>query len=271
MVASLEQVVAAGLADPAVAAVVAAGDWYLVGSRALGLSDGLSDWDTLVFVDAARASAGLSRAHLDRVFGVARAEMGWPPDLAGHIRWRGVAGVDVEVVDPRARERRERDGLAQWAHEMHHAVPLRASTGIGERYRARIAARFAEAAGDLAEQAYRAFRLARNQAVASLARSDGATQALTGAQCVCEAARFWLLADAQPHPSDKWLLAALAASPGTESLVDAMRGAIDASCDPAARFDALWRLWRLVDERAFGSAIDPALLGGSPFAAARRP
>jgi hypothetical protein len=271
VIASVDQLVAAGLADPVVAAVVAAGDWYLVGSRALGLSDGLSDWDTIVFLDAARDSGRLSRAHLDHVFGTARPPLGRPPDLAAHVSWRGVAGVDVEVADPRVRARRERDGLAPWADELRHAVPLRLSTGIGERYRAQIAARFADAAGRLAEEAYRGFRLARNQAVASLPRPDRATQALTSAECVCQAARFWLLADAEPHPSDKWLLAALAGSSGTEPLLEAMRGAVDASSDPAARFDALWRLWQLVDQRAAEAAIDPALLAGSPFGAARRP
>lgn len=267
VIASVGQLVAVGLADAEIAAVVGTGDWYLVGSRALGLDDALSDWDTLVVRDEPVDGGQLAGTRLDQVFGTVRPAMSWPPDLAGHLRWRAAAGVELAVLDQSACARRERADLACWAHELAHAAPLHLATGAGERYRATIARRFAEQAGQLAEQAYLAFRLARNQAVAGLARADPAARALTGAQCVTQAARFWPLALGQPHPADKWLLAVLDRMPGNEPLLDAMRTALDPGHDATTRFDALWRLWHLVDDHAVAAGIDASLLAGSPFVA----
>jgi hypothetical protein len=265
VIASVEQLVAVGLADAQLAAAVSAGDWYLVGSRAIGVDDGLSDWDTLVIRDDPAGGRRLSTAQVDEAFGTVRPALPWPPDLAGHMQWRSAAGVELEVMDPQACVRREQEGLACWAYELAHAVPLRLSTGAGERYRKLIADRFADQLGQLTDAAYRGFRLARNQAAASLPRPDSAAQMLTSALCVTQAARFWLPALGQPHPSDKWLLAALGQAEGGGPLLEAMRAALDPRRGAPARFDALWRLWRLVDERAAQAGIESSALSGSPF------
>jgi hypothetical protein len=265
MVTSIEHLVRTALGDPRIAAVVGEGDWYLTGSRAIGADDELSDWDTMVFLSGEKAVADLSGTHLDQVFAVVRPDLPWPPDLAGHVRWRAAAGVEIELLGPDARAVRERH-LVEWAYELRHAVALRASTGFAEDYRRQVAGLFAARLVQLTQRAYGGFRSARNQAVSRLARPDAATQVLTAAHCVTEAARFWMLAGGQPHPVRKWLLHALGRLEGTGDLLILMRAALDPYGAPEARFDALWDLWRLVDERAVSAAVDPALLAGSPFA-----
>ena len=265
MISSVEQLTTLGLRDENLAPVIRRGDWYLVGSRALGTADELSDWDTIVFVSADDGARQPSSALVDRVFEVQRPQLSWPPDLAGHIRWRGVAAVEVAVMDPTACEHREHEDLASWAHELACAVPLHISTGVGERYQVAVADRFAEQARRLAEREYRDFRLARNQAVAALARTDVATQALTSARCVGFAGRFWMLASGHPYPADKWLLTVVEGAADSGALPGLLRQVLDADRGAAARFDALWEVWRLVDERAHQAGLAASLLAGSPF------
>jgi predicted nucleotidyltransferase len=48
MVASLRELVERAEKAPVLRGVLDNGDWYLVGSRATGLCDELSDWDTVL-------------------------------------------------------------------------------------------------------------------------------------------------------------------------------------------------------------------------------
>ncbi|HEY2791814.1 MAG TPA: glycosyltransferase, partial [Micromonosporaceae bacterium] len=48
MPATAEELVTQAFADPELAAVLGAGDWYLVGSRIRAFADELSDWDTML-------------------------------------------------------------------------------------------------------------------------------------------------------------------------------------------------------------------------------
>ena len=265
MISWVEQLTTLGLEDEDLAPLIRSGDWYLVGSRAMDAADELSDWDTVVFVDEDAAGRQPSIELLDRAFGVRRPQLSWPPDLAGHIRWRSAAAVEIAVMDPAACERREREDLPSWVHQLACAVPLHVSTGIGERYRAAVADRFAAQARRLAEREYRGFRLARNQAVSTLARADLAAQTLTCARCVGYAARFWMLASGRPYPSDKWLVATVERAADGAELSGLLRRVLDAERGAAARFDALWQLWRSVDERAQRAGLDASLLAGSPF------
>jgi hypothetical protein len=154
----------------------------------------------------------------------------------------------MQVIGPAGRLARERDLPAVWAHELRHGIPLRLAAEIGEPYRAHVADQFAQRRPELTLNAYREFRTSRNEAVASLPRADHAAQALTAAICVRWAARYWLLAEGVPHPSDKWLLRMLERSHGAAALRPVMRVAVDLRHEPAVRFDALWRLWELVDD-----------------------
>jgi hypothetical protein len=244
------ELVALAQASEPMASVLGGGDWYLVGSRGAGVDDDLSDWDTILLTGYDVEPEDLPRESLDAAFGVSRPAVPGPPDLALHVRWRRVAGVDVQVVGPAGRLARERDLPAVWAFELRHAIPLRLTAEIGEPYRAHVAGQFARRRSELARHAYREFRTSRNEAVASLPRDDHAAQALTAATCVGWAARHWLLAEGVPHPSDKWLLRVLERDHGPATLLAAMRAAVDLRHEPAVRFDELWRLWELVDDHA---------------------
>lgn len=172
------------------------------------------------------------------------------PSLEFHVRWRGACGVDLKVLGGAARRRYEREMPAVWAYEMAHAVPLQLRAEIGEAYRAEVARRFAAAAGMLARGEYERFRQARNESVAMLPRDDKAAQMLTAAVCARAAARFILLAAGAPYPSDKWLLEEVGRTTSSAGLATVARAALEPSLSPAARFDALWELWQLVDRSA---------------------
>lgn len=249
-VSSAAELVALAQAIEPMATVLTAGDWYLVGSRCAGMADHLSDWDTVLFTGSDIGYEDLARESLDAAFAVSRPTVHGTPNLALHVLWQQAAGVDVQVVGPTGREAREREQLAVWAHELRHAIPLRLAVEIGEQYRAHVADRFERRWPELALHAYREFRTSRNEAVASLPRADHEAQALTAGACVGWAARYWLLAEGVPHPSDKWLLRALELSHGAATLLAAMRVAVDLRHEPSVRFDALWRLWKLVEEHA---------------------
>ena len=249
-VRSAVELVALAQASESMASVLTGGDWYLLGSRGAGVDDHLSDWDTVLFTGSDIEHEALPRGSLDAAFAVSRPTVQGTPNLALHVQWRRAAGVDVQVVGPAGRLVLERELLTVWAHELRHAIPLRLAVGIGEPYRAHVADQFARRRPELALRAYREFRRSRNEAVASLPRVDHAAQALTAAACVCWAARYWLLAEGLPHPSDKWLLRMLERSHGATTVLAVMRVAVDLRNEPSVRFDALWRLWELVDEHA---------------------
>jgi hypothetical protein len=240
------------------------GSWYLVGSRAAGFGDGFSDWDTMLLLAKDPSDkdslAGLS----DEIFGTQRPPVAGPPTLDLHHRWRAANAVDINVLSPGACRGREIDNLAEWAFDLRHAIPLALAGDTGERYRDRVAERFRRSRSRLATSSYLAFRKSRNEAVATLPRQDQAAQTLTASCCVAHAARFWLLAAGEPHPADKWLLAALRRCADAET-VGVMAVALDIRRTPSDRFDALFQLWEAVDEQAVRHGIERAHLQGSPF------
>jgi hypothetical protein len=237
------------------------GGWYLSGSRAAGFSDHLSDWDTLLLSRVDVGYECLPADVVDSIFGVERPQLDGPPTLGTHEQWRSAQGVDVMVLGPAARQRRAAEQLPEWTFELQHALPLSPVCATAERYRRSIAGRFRRSRPRLAAAAYTAFRRARNQAVANLARPDQASQALTAATCVTYAGRFWLLAGGQSHPATKWLLAALESQADAQVLA-LMRGSVDLRLSPAERFDALWQLWGAIDRHAHRHGIATAPLAG---------
>jgi hypothetical protein len=266
VIASIDELRERALADPRMAALFARADWYLIGSRTTGHADDLSDWDTVVFCDQDEVSGtGDPSAYADALFGVERPRLTGTLNLAFHIESRLVTAVDIELMGPSTRRRRERETLAEWAYQLQHAVALCGEAGIGASYIAHVAASFAARAPVLAETAYAHFRRTRNEAVSALPRGDQLAQSLAAAACVANAARFWLLAVGEPHPTEKWLVRALQDMPGTSALLAAMKLAIDPSRGPAERFDAALELWRLVDAHARSAGVSPGLLKGSPF------
>lgn len=242
-----------------IASVLTSGDWYLLGSHGPGVDDHLSDWDTVLFTGSDIEHEDLPRESLDAAFAVARPTVQCTPNLALHVPWRQAAGVHVQMVGPVGRLLRERELLAVWAHELRHAIPLRLAVGIGESYRAHVADQFARRRPELALHAYREFRTSRNEAVASLPWDDHAAQALTAAACVCWAARYWLLAEGVPHPSDKWLLSTVERSRGATTLLAAMLATVDLRYEPSVRFDALWQVWECPAHGDEGSVAGTAL------------
>lgn len=264
MIASVEDLVRCGVEDQRLRALLEGADWYLVGSRACGFGDDFSDWDTLLLTPTDVEDEDTFAATADGIFGIARPDLQGAPTLALHTRWRQAHGVDVTVLGPRARRRRESAARVEWAFELRHALPVRLSGTDGETYRQRVDTAFRQLSGSRAVDAYRAFRQSRNEAVASLPRADEAAHALTAAACVSDAARFWLLSAGEPHPTGKWLLAAL--GPHADSIVIAtMKAIVDLRNSASERFDACWRLWELVDERARRYELDPSAMAGSPF------
>lgn len=235
--------------------VLDAGDWYLVGSRTLGLADRLSDWDTVVLSAADLPSP--DQGVLDEVFGVRRPVPAGRPTLDLHVAWRSVAAVEIEVCGPDARTAREAGDLVPWVHTMRHAVPLRPPTGVGEAYRAGLARRFDAARPRLLRQAYERYRRARNEAVAALARPDGAVQAMLTGECAAAAARVWLLAGGEPYPGGKWMLAVLGRTFDGDEAAALLRRTLDAAGSPADRFDAHWDLWRALDRRVEAAGVVP--------------
>lgn len=165
-----------------------------------------------------------------------------------HQQWRLASAVDITVLGPTSCRRREDQQTAQWAFDLRHAIPLSSVSQVSEQYRADALARFERARAQLATHTYATFRQYRNEAVATLPRSDPADQALNSALCVSAAARFWLLASGEPHPAAKWLLAALRRR--DSCVPQAMAAAVDPQLSPADRFDALWQIWQAVDLHA---------------------
>lgn len=264
MIASVEDLVRCGLRDRRVRTLLDGADWYLVGSRAAGFGDGFSDWDTVLLTLTDVADEDTLAAASDEIFGIARPDPHGAPTLALHSLWRQAHGVDIKILGPQARRRREAAARVEWAFDLRHAVPLHLSGTDGESYRERVGAAFGQLSGVSAVEAYRAFRQSRNEAVATLPRADEAIQAVTAAACVIHAAHFWMLAAGEPHPADKWLLAALGPH-ADPAVVATMQVVVDLRTSAGERFDAFWRLWEFVDERARNYEIDSSVLAGSPF------
>ncbi|HKE65007.1 MAG TPA: hypothetical protein VKB59_10220 [Micromonosporaceae bacterium] len=270
MVSSIEDLVRDAFANEELRHVVTAGDWYLVGSRATGFDDELSDWDTIVLSRAdpsADDRRTTSRSRLDQIFRVDRPSDALPSYLGRFRAVRRAQGVEINVYGPAGRTHRDGDGAGDviWAYDLRHAVALCVEAGVGEPYRRQVAAAFAQRCRALRDAAYLRFRMARNEVAATLARSDRLAQELAAARCVRNAARFWLLAREEPYPADKWLPSALARDPAAGELMPLIRVVLDGGADPSARFDATWSLWRTIDDRAVGVGADPELLSGSPF------
>lgn len=262
MITSVADLTRRGLRDRRLSALLAGGGgWYLVGSRAAGFDDALSDWDTTVLGSV--ADEHLTSFESDAVFAIERPALSGPPTLAAHERWRLARGVDVSVVGPESCGQGV-ERLAEWAFELQHAVPLSPVSNSAEHYRATIAERFRLSQPQLALDAYTAFRRARNEAVACLPRPDPGAQALTAALCGAAAARFWLLALGEPHPAAKWLLTAVGRQAGPP--VAAIMGSVaDLRLAAPERFDALWQLWAAVDRHAREHGVPASALAASPF------
>jgi hypothetical protein len=270
MVESIGDLVAAALDDEAFRAILTDGDWYLVGSRAAGFGDDVSDWDTIVLSrtdpspDQRRAT---SRTRLDEIFGIDEPATRPANDLAALRARRCARRVEINVYGPVGRGHRDGDGTGDviWAYDLRHAVALHTTAGVGEPYRQRIADAFDGRCPTLRDDAYLRFRTARNEVVATMLRSEPVAQALTTAGCGRQAARFWLLARGEPYPADKWLAAALADDSAATDLIPLIRRLTDASADQVTRFDAATELWQLIDNRAVRVGVGPALLAGSPY------
>ncbi len=268
MVTSIPDLVTRAFADPDLADLLGRGDWYLVGSRARGFHDQLSDWDTALLTahDPTSAERALvTRAPLDRVFGIERPPAPVTSDLRDHVAWRRAGAVEISVFGPAGRAHRAEGGNAIWACDMRDAIPLRVEGGVGEPYRAEAVAAFEADRCRLRDDEYLRFRMSRNEAAASLTRADPMAQAVTQGLCAQHAFRFWLLAAGSPYPADKWLAAALTATGGATEMLRAARVMTDTTASPDVRFDALWSLWRLVDARAAETGVAAELLTGSPF------
>ncbi|HEU0239573.1 MAG TPA: hypothetical protein VFR11_09895 [Micromonosporaceae bacterium] len=103
VVSSIENLARDAFADAELRQVVAAGDWYLVGSRATGFDDDLSDWDTIVLscADPSEDERRItSRSRLDQIFRVDRPSDVLPGDLVGFRVVRRAQGVDINVYGP---------------------------------------------------------------------------------------------------------------------------------------------------------------------------
>ncbi|GEM_PF-5131196 len=233
--------------------------------RATGHAGDLSDWDTVLFWDDDAGEADVIPGSIDDVFGVERAAPTGNLDLTFHVASRRVGAVDIEVMGPSIRAKREEVSLAEWAYQLRYAVALSDAAGTGPAYVAHVANSFDQRTLDLAAAAYGEFRRTRNEAVSTLPREDKLAQQLTAAACLSTAARFWILAGGDPHPTEKWLMTVLRSDPGATELVTAMEVAGGVSPSAADRFDALLDVWRLVDARARDAGMDERLLAGSPF------
>ena len=110
------------------------GDWYLVGSRATGHSDDLSDWDTILLVPGEPMAPDPDQASIAD-FKIVRPPWTESASLEFDRSWRAVHGVDVEVIGRTVQAEREAKSLSEWAYTMAQASPLRLQTDFGERYR----------------------------------------------------------------------------------------------------------------------------------------
>ena len=203
MVATVEELVELASQASTLRNALDAGDWYLVGSRATGHSDDLSDWDTILLVPGEPMAPDPDQASIDAVFKIVRPRWTGSACLEFDRSWRAVHGVDVEVIGRTAQAEREAKSLSEWAYTMAQASPLRLRTDFGERYRRGLHDEFERQRGQLQIDAYERFRRSRNESAAVLARADRRAQAIAPAICVAEAARFLLLASGghTPPPS----------------------------------------------------------------------
>lgn len=261
VITSIEDLAECGMRDSRIAVAARAGGWYLVGSRAAGFADPLSDWDTLIVSPTDDYDENPFAGAVDEIFRVERPTVQGRPTLDLHRRWRAVNAVDITVLGPRGCRQRERDRLAEWAFELGQATAITPPSEAAERYRARTASLFSRRRPRLAASAYASFRHARNEAVATLPRQNQTAQVVTASACVAHAARFWLLSAGATYPAEKWLIQALRGHAPAQVL-GAMASAVDLRVEPAERFDALWQMWAAVD----GQAYEHGMIVDSPFA-----
>jgi len=269
MPTSIAELVDRATADAGLAAVLDAGDWYLVGSRMRGLQDDLSDWDTVLLTrDDPRTEqrAVVRAANLDRIFGVTR-PTGAPDDVEFHRAYRRAAAVEISIFGPAGRAHRAEGGNVIWYSDLAQAIPLRSapSGGPGEAYRHAMAAEFARELPRLRDDAYLGFRMTRNGAAASLGRGGTEAIAVTVGLCLEKAAQFWLLSVGVAYPASKWLFAQLEREPSAPAMCAEAAVVADGSASDAARFRALWALWELIDGRAAEVGVSDDLFAGSPF------
>lgn len=266
MVRSVNEVLEKVAGSAALSSLLEVGDWYLVGSRSSGLSDDLSDWDTVLLVASDAAVVDLDRGLIDRAFGVVRPAWTGGATLEFDTGWRAAGGVDIEVLGPSSREEREAEWLPEWTYTMAHAMPLRLCTDLGERYRQDLAHRFEQERRRLQDRAYLRFRHSRNEAAAMLGRTDWHAQVVTSALCAADAGRFLLLTTGHPFPASKWVLAEIDRAYVDGEVGAVLRTLLDCRKSATERFATLWELWEIIDDKAL-SSVDHKHLEGSPFLA----
>lgn len=265
MLASIRDLVERAEAAPALCGLLDSGDWYLVGSRATGLGDELSDWDTVLLVADDPLGPDPDRALTDEVFGVVRPTWTGVVDLGFDREWRRSSGVDIEVIGPASRGDWETQSLSEWAFTMAQAVPLRVRTTFGDEYRRALGRRFDDERNEMQVRTYLHFRRSRNEAAAALARDDKQTRAIATAECVAAGARFLMVSSGRPYPPTKWLMTAVDRAVPSRA-IGTVAGTILCSTDSAERrFTSLWELWRIIDQVAISIRLDPVHLDGSPF------
>jgi hypothetical protein len=198
-------------------------DLYLVGSRADGRAGDTGDWD-FVALTPDDANTNLSLYPLGRA-----------ADRSDQ--------VDLDVLGPALRMRRETRDLPIWTWQLSRARLVHTGWGGGEGYRADLADRFARSASTLAIDCWARFRLHRNSALSTLAKGEPLAIALCLPLFAHAAIRAVLLWEGRPYPPDKWLAADAPAwtRPSLEALLgtavfETQRAAVD-------------ELSRLVEER----------------------
>lgn len=257
MPADDEAITAALLAEPELAELLAAGDVYLVGSRAHGRAAAAGEWDLLVLLADDRE---IPEKLTTPLAGDTAASA---PDLraAEERRQRlagGLSGVAVEFCGPTARRRREARDLPMWQFELAESRLLYAGWGGGDAYRQQIAERFRAACELLARRAYVRFRADRGDAAGALLHGDQLAVTITTSLAARAALRCWLLWQGRPYPSDPWLPSFFAEDPRGDDLLAAARTAVRDQASGEDRYAALQRLWWLLDRhvRAHGAEVE---------------
>lgn len=103
MIESLNELRARAAADPDMASLLLKADWYLIGSRATGWADDLSDWDTVMFCRDDDNKMDSLADNIDVVFDIERPSLTGKPDLTFHVASRRVRAVDIEMMGPSSR------------------------------------------------------------------------------------------------------------------------------------------------------------------------
>ena len=222
----------------------------VVGSRAHGHADEGSDWDLVALTgdDPTEATIEPFPPGAGPRAGTLAAVREWR-------RSRPFGGLEIELLGPSARRRRERSNLAIWWFELSNARLLHAGWDGFDGYRDSLGARFAAERRQLAISQWARARLGRNEALSALGHDDPYAATLAGARAVGAAARAYLLWTGSPYPPDKWLLAVVGER-GGDRLVQAARTVIDRSAPAEDRFTAVQQVMGELEQAMSESGAD---------------